>query len=240
MSVIFSKQHQLLFIKPQKCASTSVEMFLEASIWPDRNVTHDTNMQLLPCGGIVGYRGVMKFRTPPYYNHMPLSKIQGRLGTAFEFATKVSVIRCPIEKAVSLYFHIKKHQKPRASFFGYENKVRALVGKRPKPLFDLSTDEENILRWIKNGGGVDDRDKFFLPGSTECSIERFIRYPFLVSDLRQLAKDFELSQGVEVPHVKRYTTLTSQIASQIRKDARKIMNKSMQIEQEIYDAEMQK
>lgn len=238
--MIFSKQHQLLFIKPQKCASTSVEMFLEASIWPGRNVTHATDMQILPCGGIVGYRGVKRFNTPRYYNHMPLSKIQSRLGTAFESATKISVIRCPVEKAISLYFHIKKHQEIRASVIGFENAVRAVLGKRPKPLFDLATDEENILRWIENGGGVDDRDKYFLMGRGECVIDRFVRYPCLVSDLRQLAEEFQLFQGVEVPHVKRYTAQTSHIASHIRDDARKVMNKAMQVEQEIYDTEMQK
>ena len=235
--MIFSANHQLIFVKPQKCASTSIEMFLESAIWPDRSVSHSTACTIMPCGGVIGYRGDKRLINPRFYNHMSLSDIKKKLGAEYEDATKISVIRDPVEKAVSLYFHVYKSRNGRSES-AITQAARRLRGARPMPNFFSQNHEENIMEWLGRGGGVDDRDKFFERDKSDIAIDYFIRFPHLDDDLCEVCKRFDLNPKMQLPHVKKYSNLTASITAEIYKDANMIMCKAMQMEMEIYSNEM--
>lgn len=94
--------YQFIFIKPLKAAGTSVECLLEP-------LCHDTNVlveeygpQRICVNGIVGYRGSAKGDSK-YWHHMSASQIRTLHPDAFLSYKKISIVRNPYQKAVSLF-----------------------------------------------------------------------------------------------------------------------------------------
>jgi hypothetical protein len=134
--MIISHAHRFIFLKTQKCAGTSVELALSQICGPTDVITsvsaNDEAMRLGrgPQNATIpsGYRprdwrlrrmlGLRKSKAGiTYYNHMPASAIRRAMDSdLFDAYRKVTVVRNPWDREVSLYFWHIANKKRRLSF----------------------------------------------------------------------------------------------------------------------------
>jgi hypothetical protein len=94
--------YEFIFIKPIKAAGTSVECFLQPLCQDiNQDVQEYTTEQVTP-QGIVGYRGPSK-GVSKHWNHMPAARIKELYPDWFTQYSKISIVRNPYQKAISLF-----------------------------------------------------------------------------------------------------------------------------------------
>lgn len=109
--------------------------------------------------GIIGYRG-NNAREKKWYNHMPAIEIRDKIGNSiWNKYFKFCVIRNPFDKLVSGFFF----------------KKGKMEGK------DLI---ETFRSWIKNGGFINDRDKYLVNGW--ICVDYFIKFENLKNDIEHV------------------------------------------------------
>jgi hypothetical protein len=94
--------HRFIFIKPIKAAGTSVECFLQPLCQEINDDVSEYTAESITTNGIVGYRGPSKGASK-HWNHMPASRIKELYPVCFTQYAKISIIRNPYQKAISLF-----------------------------------------------------------------------------------------------------------------------------------------
>jgi hypothetical protein len=126
--MIISHRHKFIFIKTQKTAGTSLEIALSKFCGEDDIITPITNED--EClRKKLGFRTAQNYFFPvrpwsiryrvkngewpkKYFNHIPAHKIKSRVGEeVWDSYFKFSIVRDPLERAISYYFWAVNHNK---------------------------------------------------------------------------------------------------------------------------------
>jgi len=199
--VIVSFEHRFAFIKVQKTAGTSVEVFLSQVAGPDAIVTlinppeagHEArNFQT----ALVGESGVAVTAPakparrwsrrgakpgtpttdpkPAFYNHMPASQVRDRIGAAeWDRLYRFAFERNPWDKAVSFYFY----------------RTRRL------------TEPPSFEEWATTPGNLtSERGLYSIDG--ELAVDFLGRYESLTTDLQSVIDRVGITTSVELPRAK--------------------------------------
>lgn len=151
--MIISHQNRFIFLKPQKCAGTSLELALSqvcgpddviTSLGPDERLRQGRGPQndVIPeryraFGWQLRERLGMKTsrRGTHFYSHMPAHKVRRSMDPAlFDAYRKIIVARNPWDRVVSLYFWHYRDREPRPSF---ESFVRIPRSRPERKTFEL-------------------------------------------------------------------------------------------------------
>ena len=103
--MLISHRYQFIFLKPLKAAGTSVECFLEPLCRETPCVISEYGSETISAHGIVGYRGSSKGDST-YWHHMPANLVQKLHPDLFRNYRKISIVRNPYQKAISLFLWI--------------------------------------------------------------------------------------------------------------------------------------
>lgn len=139
--MIISYKHHFIFLKTQKCAGTSVEMALSTICGPDDVVTGwgEEDKELQQQLGCQPQNCTIPERYRPrswrlrkmarlrkshmgltFYNHMPASKVRQCMDPlVFDAFRKVTIVRNPWDREVSLYFWKFRASEKRPPFERY-------------------------------------------------------------------------------------------------------------------------
>jgi sulfotransferase famil protein len=153
--MIISHANRFIFLKTQKCAGTSIELALTQVCGPDDVITvgpedEKTRVQLVlgpqNCTIPQEYRPLdwrlrkmlglrSSWAGSTYFNHMPASKLRRSMDRhLFDAYRKVTVVRNPWDREVSLYFWRYRNSKDRPSF---ESFVRIPRYRPERKTFEL-------------------------------------------------------------------------------------------------------
>jgi hypothetical protein len=176
--MIISHQFRFIFFKPVKAAGTSVECFLQP-LCQNRNISvNEYCNEAVSTEGIVGYRGPDRGNAV-FWNHMSCRQVAFLQPEAFRSYTKISVIRNPYQKAISLFLWLGP--------LDYNQAMR-MASEEPshlKNIFFLFLQNQEGLRDM-----LTDESRHFLDGR-QC-IDRILTFESLRTDLDRIVKDLEL------------------------------------------------
>ena len=181
--MIVSHKHKVIFLKPRKVAGTSFEIALSKFI--DGNdiispvarkdeairsrlgfappANFNFGLVKLLTGGDKRVPKLFGFKLPlKYYNHMPAWLVRLYLGSrVFAEYRKVSIVRNPWDRAVSLFFYMNRSDARLEDFTSYFEKHASLL--------------------TINGRN------YFIGGQNV--IDTFIRYEYFEEDIRMLTRE---------------------------------------------------
>lgn len=162
--MIISHAHRFIFLKTQKCAGTSVEMALSMICGPDDVVSswgavdaeqqHQVGCEPRNIEIPLAYRPytwqlrqLMRLRTAHrgvrYHGHMSASKIRQSMDARlFDAYRKVTIVRNPWDREVSLYFWHYRDNENRPPFERY---VRLPRYRPERKTFDLYSIDGRIV-----------------------------------------------------------------------------------------------
>lgn len=100
--MLMSYPYEFIFIKPIKAAGTSVECFLQPLCQGENSPVSEFTPEQITDKGIVGYRGPSRGASQ-YWNHMPAARIKQLQPQLFNQFTKISIVRDPYQKTISLF-----------------------------------------------------------------------------------------------------------------------------------------
>ncbi len=160
--MIVSHTHKFIFLKTQKCAGTSIELALSEICGPDDVITPvppaDEKMRKGrgPQNEIIplqfrkfGWRlkSTLRLRTSHaglrYFNHMSASAIRAAMDPAlFDAYRKLTVVRNPWDREVSLYYWTFRDRTRRPSFDRF---VRRWKHRPERKNFDLYTIDDRVV-----------------------------------------------------------------------------------------------
>jgi len=188
--MIYLKSANILFIKPRKVAGTSFEIALskyatDADIVTPISESDEETRRNVGGKGPLNYlkpfaqytaKDVYDFvrsreRVMKFYNHISAAEIRGYLGAdTFDSATKISIIRNPFDRLVSLY-HWRTNDTPE--------------GERP-----------DFTAWVKQNPEAitHNMEHYFVDG--QFIIDQAIRYDALVEDCRRVESDIPALTGI--------------------------------------------
>jgi hypothetical protein len=193
--MIISFQHDYIFIRTKKTASTTVEEVLSASLGPDDTVTSRgvTSVSAEPSavngahGDFKRFRKVKhlgKRKSPPFHAHMMAVEISGRVTRRFwRHAFKFTVERHPYEKAMSLAYYK----------FGKKDKM----DEKGRPVSeDFPTHLDSVVR----EGRYRSFEYYSIDG--ESVMDDFIRQENLQADMKRIGERLGIPIPDELPRRK--------------------------------------
>ncbi|MEL6454976.1 MAG: sulfotransferase family 2 domain-containing protein [Cyanobacteria bacterium J06623_5] len=185
--MLLSHRKKFIYTKTVKTAGTSVESYFEKYCMPEGDWTFSHQREeYVSHSGIVGYRGRQP-KGKKWLNHMSAQKIQTGVGIdVWNNYFKFCVIRNPYTKLVSAYHHfIERSQKPTFKERVIQQLKKIKTGRTdPADLIQGTTAPERFRSWIKHGGWIDDRDKYFIEG--QVCIDHFIMQEDLESGVEEV------------------------------------------------------
>ena len=187
--VLVCRDPGFVFLKTRKTAGTSIEMALEPYCAPPGHVVAEQTNPVVSPRGVVGARLVPyrttrlpgfaeRFLPPEWHSHMSAADIRRRMGArAFEAALKISAVRNPFARTVSLFHWSMRSRK-----------------------IDVTDPHAAFADWVR-GDWPDDRSVVEIDGKSV--VDRFVRYEHLSADLADVATALGLSLDLEaLPHAK--------------------------------------
>ncbi len=195
--MIISHAHRFIFLKTQKTAGTSVELALSQICGPDDVITPvaDEDEAIRRSMGLSPQNIEIPLATRPvdwrlrqmlglkttsvgavFYNHMPAAKIRRYMDSKhFDTYRKVTIIRNPWDREVSLYFWHYRGKDNRPSFDRFVRRPRF----RPqRKTFDLYSIDGKIVA------------------------DTILRYETLREDFSNFTKSLGLTEELELPRAK--------------------------------------
>lgn len=100
--MLISHRYCFIFIKPLKAAGTSVECLMQTLCDDSSAAISEYTKEKISAAGIVGYRGPDRGGSN-YWHHMPATEIKRLHPYIFRDYTKISIVRNPYQKAISLF-----------------------------------------------------------------------------------------------------------------------------------------
>jgi hypothetical protein len=202
----------LVYIKPIKAASTSLDVFFQQFVMlqtpPEHLFEAASGQCALSSKGVVAARAPQKGLTTPWLSHMDRSSVEAALSTLDEseypFATQrftwVTSIRNPYRKLVSTFLYqfdssnLPTHGPWRRAL------MRVGVGHKIK----LSNNDLDFLKprfsaWLHDYQR-NRADDVFGRENSQNACDLFLRVENLDSDLASLCQQFELSPRAGVTH----------------------------------------
>jgi len=186
--MLVSHRHRFIYTKTAKTAGTSVEAYYEKYCLPegDSPFSH-TRRACVSEAGIVGYRGGSPFGGK-WYNHMPAAQIRRQIGDdIWNSYFKFCIVRNPFDKLISGFQMFERQRDRHTTTQKIIVSVRKILGV-PNPI-DCVSGENTVARfrsWIKNGGWIDDRDKYMIDG--KVCVDYFIRYEQLQDGIKHVCE----------------------------------------------------
>lgn len=175
--VLVSHDREFIFLKTRKTAGTSIEMHLQKYCAAPGFVSTETTPCIISDYGIVGTLRKGKHEPVPpelqkgfemrssriWTPHMPVRRLRRQLGRkVFDRYTKLSAVRNPFERSVSLYL-----------FRLWNKKIPV-----PEDFRDLVKDFEKFVTSFRF-----DNDKKVTHFGGRMVVDHFIRYESLIDDL---------------------------------------------------------
>ena len=191
--MLISHRKKFIYTKTIKTAGTSVESYFEQCCMPEGDWAFSHKREeYVSNDGIIGYRG----RHPKgktWLNHMSAATIKQQIGEdIWSDYFKFCVIRNPFTKLVSAYHHFVDRDHQPTLREKLSKQVRKLKTGRPDPV-DLVTGEthpERFQSWIKNGGWINDRDKYFI--NDRVCVDYFILQEDLENGIKAVCEKLEI------------------------------------------------
>jgi hypothetical protein len=175
--------HQFIFIKPIKAAGTSLECFLQPLCQEINGDISEYTAERITTSGIVGYRGPSKGASK-HWNHMPAARIKALYPDWFTQYAKISIVRNPYQKAISLFLWLGPLSRLEAMQLASTNQ------KQLKNLF---------LLFLKNQQNIEsllsDSPRLLLQG--EPIVDHILRFESLKVDLCNLITTLSLPLTAE-------------------------------------------
>ena len=190
--MLVSHRKRFIFTKTDKTAGTSVESYFEKYCMPEGawEFKH-TRDEHVSEAGVIGYRG-RQAHLRQWHNHMSAEAIRSNIGDEdWNSYFKFTVIRNPFSKLVSAFTFISKLEQNRPVTERLKRIVRNLRGKgSPIDRVKGSSDVDRFRSWIRNGGAILDRDRYFIDG--EICVDYFIRFEDLAAGVKHVCEDVDV------------------------------------------------
>lgn len=191
--MLVSHRKKFVYTKTIKTAGTSVESYFEKYCMPEGEWTfsHARDEYSSP-SGIIGYRG-SEPKGKKWLNHMSAAAIRSRVEQqVWDDYYKFCVVRNPFTKMVSAYHHFVAKQEPLSLKRALIKRIKRLQSGRidPADLVRGETDTERFKSWVKNGGWIDDRDKYTING--QVCVDYFILQEDLESGIKAVCEALQL------------------------------------------------
>ena len=176
--MLVSHRYKFIYTKTRKTAGSSVESYFEPFCMSDGEWTQrHLREEYVSAAGIIGFRGkAANVGVARWWNHMPARLIRERIGEdTWKSYFKFCVIRNPFEKAISAFYHSKRH-------------ARSERARREVPWTD--DDPQLFEDWLERRPPPIDRDTFCIEG--RFALNDFIRYENLVPDMQRICEHLGL------------------------------------------------
>ena len=165
--MIYLHQHNVLFFKPKKVAGTSLEILLSS-------ISNSNTDIITPISGV---DETLRDKNPQnyqnngvkYYNHITQDEVEANSQIELSSVFKISVIRHPLDVAISYYCWLFKKDESPPDFSGW-------IIKNPSVL-------------------VLNRPFYFL--NSKYNIDYMIRYENLTNDLNTLSHKYPIFSGMD-------------------------------------------
>lgn len=195
--MLLSHRKKFIYTKTVKTAGTSIESYFERYCLPEGEwrFSHSRE-EHIGDDGIVGYRG-RNSKGVVWRNHMPAAAIRDRVGNeVWENYFKFCVIRNPFTKLVSAYYMFVKEQQALTTKQRIAKQIKKISGRANAiDLVTGKTDIDRFRSWIKNGGWVNDRDKYLIDG--QVCVDYFIRYEDIENGLKHVCEVLQVPYELE-------------------------------------------
>ncbi len=193
--MIISHAHKFIFLKTQKCAGTSVELALSRHCGPDDVITRvaPEDEKLRDGRGPQNEDIPIRYRVPGwqfksvlgmraskagirYFNHMGATAVRRSMDSAlFDAYRKVTVVRNPWDREVSLYYWTYRDQSQPPSF------------------------DRFVRRW-KTASERKNFDLYSIDGRVVADV--ILRYEHLQDDFTAFLQSLGITHGTELPRAK--------------------------------------
>lgn len=180
--MLICHQYEFIFLKPLKAAGTSVECFLEPLCQDKQDVINEYGPEKIYSNGIVGYRGPTK-GDAKYWHHMSAARIRQMHPDQFATYQKISIVREPYQKAISLFLWLG----PLTHL-----KAQELAANNPSRLRNL------FLLFLQCQHNISDllTDSSRLQIQGKLIIDYILRYERLETDLSDLIQALRLPLSI--------------------------------------------
>jgi hypothetical protein len=184
--VLVSHRHRFIYLKTQKTAGTTVEVFFEPWCLPEGSAPPGhRSPERVTAAGIVGYRGPESAKPPGlrWWNHMSAAQVRAQLGPeVWGSYFKFCVVRNPFEKVVSSFHHDEK----RAAQYGRRFRLRRVLAEWRARLAPGSGDPlvDSFRRWLTWAALPIDREIYTLDGA--LAVDFCIRHERLEADVAEV------------------------------------------------------
>jgi hypothetical protein len=187
--VLVVHTHRFVFLKTNKTAGTSIEMFLQSLCAPSGTAITERQHAQVKDDYIAGMRLVRPRDKQPqdslWYNHMPAIAVRAQLGAdLWDAYVKVTSVRNPLDLAVSRFHYCRK-------VGGEQHSGESLTARR-------SAFKEVILdtKWTNSMAATHINDTL--------AADRIIRFEQLTQDVETFCKDQSINiDAVNLPVTKR-------------------------------------
>lgn len=191
--MLISHRKKFIYTKTIKTAGTSVESYFEQYCMPegDWTASHE-RAEYSSAEGIIGYRGrYPKGKT--WLNHMSAAAIKQQIGEdTWDGYYKFCVVRNPFTKLVSAYHHFVDRKRSPTLREKLSKQIRRVkTGKTdPADLVTGNTHPERFQSWIKHGGWVNDRNKYFI--DDQVCVDYFILQEDLGNGVKAVCQTLQI------------------------------------------------
>lgn len=202
--MLVSHRKKFIYTKTIKTAGTSVESYFEKYCMPEGDwVFSHTREEYSSRSGIIGYRG-SEPKGKRWLNHTPAAAIKDEVSqTVWNDYFKFCVVRNPFTKMVSAYHHFVAKQPTPSLKRRLAKQIRRLqTGQQnPADLVQGETHTERFQSWVKNGGWIDDRDKYII--DDQVCVDYFILQEDLASGVEHVCKRLQIPfESENLPNLK--------------------------------------
>jgi hypothetical protein len=181
--MLISYTYKFIFIKPIKAAGTSVECFLQPLCQGTSDAVLEFTAEKITDQGIVGYRGPTR-GSSQYWNHMPAARIKQLHPEWFAQFAKISIVRNPYQKAISLFLWLGP--------LSHEQAINTALNRKQllQNLFVLFLKSQSNISAL-----LTDSPCLLLNGN--LIIDHILRFESITSDLQTLVNSLRLPLSTE-------------------------------------------